>query len=186
MHDIKSKIRALIVDLSKSDFETFSYTVSNIFTLSESNIIEITKVLKNSVELGSAEYIYDDTTNKITITASLSSGDIIEVDYTYYKYSDEELYEYVRGALVWISTFAFHATDYELEDEEIYPTPDNRTLDLIALISAILINPDYTTYRLPNLTVVYDRRMPKDQKIQKIISRFKMGLGVNGLIEIDE
>ncbi|GAG02806.1 unnamed protein product, partial [marine sediment metagenome] len=38
LDNIRGKIRALISDLGKSDFETFTYTTSAIFTLSESNI----------------------------------------------------------------------------------------------------------------------------------------------------
>ena len=63
--NIKEKIRSLTEDLPKSNFETFEYGISSIFTLSESNIQSITKVLKNGSELGSGEYSYDSTTNKI-------------------------------------------------------------------------------------------------------------------------
>jgi hypothetical protein len=186
LDSIKTKIRALIEDWTKSDFETFEYSSGDqIFTLSESNIVTIAQVLKNGVTLGSGEYSYDSTTNKITIVTSLSSGDIIEVDYTYYKYSTTELTEYIRGALVWISIKAYCATDYELEDGEIYPTPDNKTTDLIALVASILIKPDWTEYRLPNLTVVYERRIPKDQKIERLITRFNAGIGVTDILEFD-
>ncbi len=180
---IYEKIRALITDLSKSDFETFSYTTSAIFTLSESNINPITKVLKNGTELGSGDYSYDSTTNKIEIIVSLIVEDIIEVDYTYYKYSDTELNEWIRASLVWISYYAFDETDYELESNEIFPTPSNTTNDLISLVSSILIKPDYTTYRLPTLTVSYPRTMSKDERIQKLITRFNHGMGVNGTLE---
>ena len=44
------------------------------------------------------------TTNKITVTASgLASTDKIEVDFTYNSYSDNELKEYIRAALTWMS-----------------------------------------------------------------------------------
>ena len=94
---LRTKIRSLVDDLEKSDFEVFEYITSKIFTLSEENIVNINKVLKNGLELGSADYSYDSTTNKIEITASLSQLDKIEVDYTYNKYSDTEIDGYIRS-----------------------------------------------------------------------------------------
>ena len=184
--EIRTKIRALITDLEKTDFEPFTYYTSNIFPLAEENINSITQVLLNGVELGTGEYSYDSDTNKITITVTgLSSQDTIEVNYKYNKYSDTELTEFVRSALVWISYFASSKRDFELEDGEIYPTPENREEDLIALIASILIKPDYTTYKLPTITVVYEGRQPKDQKIQKLLSRFTFGLGINDVLNFD-
>jgi len=182
---IRIKIRALIEDLAKSDFETFTYTNSSIFNLAESNIGSISKVLKNGVELGSGDYFYDSTTNKIEIIIALVQKDIIEVDYTFTRYSDTELTEYIRGSLVHISVFAYSMMDLEIEENTIQPTPDKKTTDLVALISSILIKPDYTRYSLPTMTVVYNGRLTKDQKIEKLISRFKMGLGVNKVITIN-
>lgn len=190
--EIRTKIRALVEDLSKSGFEVFSYTTSNIFTIAQTNIV-ISKVLKNGVELDVTEYTFDETTNKITVTPesgnALESGDIVEVDFTYYKYSDTELNGFVRASLVWISVFAYDNADYELEEESgtdyITPTPDNRTTDLIALISSILIKPDYTQYKLPNVTVIYNGKMPKEQRIEKLIGKFQMGLGVGDIIAFD-
>ena len=186
LETIRAKIRALVEDFLKSDFEIFEYTNSTIFTLAESNIISITKVLKNGSDLGSAEYSYDSTTNKIEILVSLIQEDKIEVDYTYYKYSDTELTGYATSALVWISIFAYESEiDYEVEEDYIYPTPDNKTLDLISLISSIIIKPDYSIYRLPNLTVRYPRTMTKEEKIEKLIMRFNSGLGVSDVLELD-
>lgn len=182
LETLRVKIRALITDLSKSGIETFTYTTSSIFTLAESNISTIDKVLKNNVELGTGDYSYDSTTNKLEITASLINNDVIEVDYTYYKYSDAELTEWIRASLTWLSIFDTTCEDYELENNDIYPTPDNQTLELIALIASILIKPNYSEYRLPNLTVRYPRTLSKEEKIEKLINRFTIGLGVNDIL----
>lgn len=185
LSSIRIKIRSLITDLSKKDFEPFTYKSGDkIFTLSESNINTITKVEKNGAELGSGQYSYDSTNNIVEVLIALSSGDIITVRYTYYKYSDTELAGFIRASLVWLSIFSYASeTDYELEEDDIVPTPDNKTTDLIALISAILIQPDYTEYRLPNITVVYEGKETKEKRIEKLIMRFKRGLGVFGIIE---
>lgn len=181
---LRIKIRSLVRDYpAKLDFETFTYTTSKIFTISEANIVSITKVLKNGAELGSGQYSYDSTTNKVEITTSLTSGDIVEVDYTYYKYSDTELDGYIRSALIWISVNSMADQDFELKTDTIEPTPTNREKDLIALVSSILIKPDYTEYRLPNLTVRYSTRLTKEKRIELLIQKFNLGIGVTDVLE---
>jgi len=185
LETLRTNIRALITDLSKSGVETFTYITSSIFDIAESNIITISKVLKNGSELGTGEYSFDSTTNKVTIIVSLTSNDIIEIDYTYYKYSDTELTEYIRASLVWMSIFDTSCKDYEIETDDIYPTPDNQTLDLTAIIASILIQPNWNEYRLPNLTVRYPRTLSKEEKIEKLINRFTIGIGVNDVLTFD-
>jgi len=187
LSNLRTKIRALIGDFGKNDFEAFEYAVSKIFTLSESNISSIIKVLKNGSELGSGQYSYDPDTNKIEITTSLIQGDVVEVDYSFSKYSDTELNGYITASLVWISIANCCDDDFELEEDinAIVPTPNNRELDLIAVIGAIIIKPNYTTYNLPNLRVSYPRNISKEDKIQKIIDKFKSGIGIIGVITFD-
>jgi len=180
---IRTKIRALVPDATKSDTETFTYESSAIFTLAESNIVTVSKVEKNGVELGSGTWDYDSSVNQVTISDSLSSGDVLVIYFTYTTYSDTELKEYVRASLVWMSSFGYQETVYELEENDINPTPDKITTDLIALVASILIKPDYSQYSLPNLTVKYPRTMTKEDRIIKLISRFKHGLGVNGILD---
>jgi len=181
LEEIRTKVRALIEDFSKKDFEVFEYTSVNIFTIAQSNIT-ITQVLLNGIV--TSDYTFDSTTNKITMTGSgIASTDKIEVDYTYNEYSDSEITEYVRAALVWISIFSYNEGDYEIEID-IYPTPSNETEDLISLIASILIKPDYSEKRLPNLTVKYPRTMTKEEVIEKLIIRFNRGLGVTDVITL--
>lgn len=186
LQTIINKFRGLVKDFETSDFETFTYNLSATFTLAESNITSITGVFKNGVELTSGEYSYDSTTNKITITPSsgddLVQNDIIEVNYIFNKYSDEEVKKYIQSALVHISINSFADDDYELEEDGIYPTPSNKNNDLISLISSILAKPDYTQYKLPNLTVRYPRTMTNDERIEKIVVKFQMGLGIANII----
>ena len=105
---IRQKIRALISDFSLTSSESFTYVTSAIFTVAESNI-SITAVTLNGV--ATALYTYSSTTGKITVSASLTAGDVIEVSYTYNKYSNSELDEYIRASLVWISIFSSAASD---------------------------------------------------------------------------
>jgi len=187
---IITKIRALIFDLAKPDTEAFTYESSDIFTIAESNVASITSVKKNGVALGTGEYSFNSTTNEVTLTLATGSeaeaNDIIEIKYTYYKYSDTELTGYITACLVWISNYSYGSTsDYELEEGEIFPTPNNKTTDLISLISSILIKPNYSEYRLPNVIVRYPRTVDKDDKIKKIITRFQESIGINDVLELD-
>lgn len=184
---ILKKVRALTKDFSKSDSESFVYENSKIFTLIENNIVSIIKVEKNGKTFGSGNWDFDSSTNQLEITGSLVSKDIIEVFYTYYKRSDTELKEFVRGALPYISIYSIESeTDYELENnDEIQPTPPNKTEDLIAIISAILINPEYSEYRLPTVTVRYPRTMDREERISKLINRFRYGIGVSDVLKWD-
>jgi len=185
------KIRALIGDLDKKGVEVFSYTVSPIFTLAQSNIT-ITQVLLNGAELASGQYSYSELTNKITLieesgSVDLTSGDIIEVDYTYNKYSDNEILDYVLSALVYISVHSDESMNWELDDEKSYvsPTPSSRESDLICLVASILIKPDYTQYKTSTVTVNYAGRMSKDDKIAKLVCKFSRSLGVNDTLKFD-
>jgi len=188
LDSIREKIRALVVDNEKSGFQTFLYATTSIFTIAQTNIT-IVKVLLNGSE--TTDYTFDVDTNKIEITASgLITSDVIEVDYTYTKYSDTELDGYILSALVFISVHCYDDKDYELEYESgnvgnIVPTPDNRTTDLIALVASILIKPGYSQYNLPNLKVVYPEKMTKEERIEKLISKFQTGLGANYVINFD-
>ena len=186
---IRTKIRALVVDNSKSGFQTFIYTTTAIFTIAQTSIT-IIKVLLNGQE--TTDYTFDAVTNKIEITASaLTTSDVIEVDYTYNKYSDTELDGYIRSALVFISVYS-HSDEfnYELEGEsagemEIVPTMDSHVGDIVAMVASILIKPGYSQYNLPNLKVVYPEKMTKEERIAKLITRFNEGIGLNAVIQFD-
>ena len=187
--ELRAKIRGLVEDFIKTDEESFTYeTGDKIFTLQESNVTNVSSVKVNGTELGSAEWSFDDDTSELTIddgTGVLSADDVVIAKYTFYKYTDSELKEYIRGALVWISVYGDDENDYEIETDDIYPTPDNKTEDLIALVASILIKPDYSEYRLPTVTIKYPRKMCKEEKIESLIQKFKIGLGVNSVLTID-
>lgn len=181
---IRTKIRALVSDFANSSEEAFIYTSSAIFTIAQENIT-ITQVTINGV--ATSGYTYSSTTNKITISASLTANDVILVSYTYYNYSSAELDEYIRAAIVWISIYSYDDMDYELESGDVIsPTPDNKLCDLISFIAAVLIKPDYNTYRTANQTVIYPRTLTKEQRIEKLISHYNQGLGISDTINFDD
>jgi hypothetical protein len=182
---LRKKIRSLVEDFLTSDTQVHTYINSNIFTMAENNIQSITSVLINGNPLESGEnYSYSPTTKKITFAGvSFSSGDQIEVGYTYYEYSDTELDGFIRASLIWLSIYDYTEGDFELEDTGIYPTLSNKEIDMVAIIASILIKPDCTSYKLEKVSVVYPNLLPKEERIQDLISQFKVGIGAVGVID---
>lgn len=193
--EIKQKIRAIVEDWNKTDSETFIYSTSAVFTITDSNVSSISSVTKNGTTLATNKYSFSTSTNAVTVTESLVSGDVIVITYIYNKYSDTELIEFIRASLVLISVYASSDFDYELVTVSgsggslsyyIYSTPDNRTADFISLIASIIIKPDYITYRLPNITVTYPRKKQKEERIKEEVQDYFRGLGVWTIIDFDE
>ena len=183
LSSLESKVRYLIGDNSTSAIpgDIFTYENSNVFTLTESNVENVIAVLVNDEELESGSWSYNSTTNKVTISSSLSSGDVVEIRYTYYpNYSSDEIKKYIQAALVHIS--ANNYKTFIVENETIYPEPDDREKNLIALITSILIEPNNKTIRLPDVSIAVPRDLPTDQKISRAIALFKKD--THGILDI--
>ena len=168
---LETLIRYILGDNEKSmsPGDIFTYENSATFTLTESNVNSIVDVLKNDVSLTSGEYSYDSATNKLTISASLVSGDVIEIQYLYYpNYSSTEIQNYVRAALVHLSVNNYYT--WEAVSGTIYPDPEPNERNLIALIAATLIYPDNKSYSLPDIRISVPQDLPLHIKIQKMIA----------------
>ncbi len=174
MNEIVAFVRILLGDISTSNNNSpdiFTYGSSSIFSLTESNVISITSVSINDAV--TTNYTFSTTTGKLTISASLASGNVVEVIYTYYpNYSTTEIENYIQSALVYLSVH--HYEDFMLEStDDIYPEPTTEENKLIALITATLIEPDNKSIKLPDLTINVPNDLPLDQKIGRIIAGFK-------------
>jgi hypothetical protein len=180
--NIESQVRYLIGDNStSSDPDVFTYSTSSVFTLTEDNPISVSTVTVNDVDIGDSNWSFSATTNKVTITSSLSSGDTVEITYTYYpNYSSTEVQNYIRAALIHIS--ANNYKDFKVEDSTIYPEPETREENLIAAITALLIEPDNKSYRLPDVSVSVPKDLPTHEKIRRTITVFKKN--VHGLFDV--
>lgn len=174
LSDLENKVRYLIGDnlTEMIPGDIFVYENSNVFTLTESNVSSVSTVLVNDSELGFGDWSYNSTTNKVTITVSLSVGDTVEIRYSYYpNYSSSEIQKYIQAALVYIS--ANNYKTFIVENNTIFPEPNDREKNLIALITSILIEPNNKTIRLPDVSIVAPRDLPTDQKISRAIALFK-------------
>jgi len=164
-----SKVRYLIGDISSTSKDIFTYGSSAVFTLSEENPIAITAVSVNDIESG-VTYTFDTDTNKVTITSSLTSGDTVTIDYTYYpNYSANEIEAAVRSSLVHLSVNNFYDFIVE-EDDAIYPEPDTRETNLIAMITSILLEPNNISYSLPDIKITSPDNLSTSDKIRRTIA----------------
>ena len=173
MDNLITKIRSLISDNLITVSDIFTYGSSKIFTLTEPNIGTITDVYRNDVTSG-VIHTYSSTSNKVTISSSLTSGDSIKIEYTAYQnYSDTEITAYIQAALIHLSINNYYNFEYDATMDDIYPTVEPKEENLIAIVTSLLINPDNRTIRLPDLTINLPNDLPTDQKISKTIARYK-------------
>lgn len=166
---ITTLVRYLLGDTAKSQVpgDIFTYDSSAVFTLSESNATAVTSVSVNDVSSG-VSYTYSSAKQTVTISSSLTSGDTIEIQYTYYpNYSDTEIQDYINAAIIHLSVNNFY--DYTISNSNIYPDPTPAEQRLIAIVTGLLIEPDNKTYRLPDLTINVPKDLPLHDKIRKAI-----------------
>jgi len=172
--DLTDKVRYLVGDYIESDSDIFTYNTSDIFTLSEDNIGTVSTLYVNDVDYGDSNWSY--ASGKVTLLSNsgISTGDTIEIAYTYYpNYSATSLENYTRASLVHIS--ANNYKDYIVEgtNSTLYPDPTEREKNLICLIASILIDPDNKSYNLPDVRVVVPKDLPTKDKISRTIALFK-------------
>jgi len=171
LSDVTTLVRYLIEDTSTNNLpgDIFVYANSAVFTLTESNVIEVTQVLVNDSSLGSGDYSYDVDDNSVQVVSSLSSGDTIEIQYSYYaNYSDSIIQNYIRSAVIHLSINNYY--NFEVVSTGIYPEPSTTEKNLIAMVASLLINPGNQSIRLPDITINVPNDLPTNTKIAKVIN----------------
>lgn len=172
---IRAKIRSVINQGSKAGFDPFTYESSDIFTLSEDNIISVTDVLVNDVSVGSGNWTYSTSTNKVTIASGVAiiAGDSVQINYTYYpNYSNNELDDFIQAAISYIAINNYQT--FEIDGDDINPEPTVAEENLIAVVAGILINPENKSFTVQELRVqVSTSSLSTQDKIAKIINSFK-------------
>jgi hypothetical protein len=188
MNTIITKLRDLVTDNYKYTPDIFEYKgISKIFTLTEANI-DVTSLAcyKNGTLWAPANYSYNVTTGKVTVTGTLASGDILEFVYNAYeKYSDTELKGYIRAAITYLATEKYGIFTAK-SDDIIFPTPTEAEENLIALIASIITNPPISSYRTPELSINFPGSSTKEEKIKLAIRQFKKTFGCFKYIKLDE
>jgi len=168
---LETLIRYILNDSEKSmtPGDIFTYQNSAIFTLTEPNVNSVSEVSRNGTPLNSGQYSYDIDTNKVTVSASLTSGDVIEIQYKYYpNYSSTEVQGYIQAALVHLSVNNYYT--WQIQSSVLYPDPEPNEQNLIALVASTLLYPDNKSYSLPDIRISVPKDLPLHLKIQKIIA----------------
>ncbi len=169
---VETLTRYILNDISKTGSDIFTYENSSVFTITESNTTDVLSVFKNDIELESGDWSYNSSNNKVTVSVSCTSGDTIEIQYTYYQnYSSNELQAYTRAAIVQISNNNYKT--WIIQNSSIYPDPEENEINLIATVTAILADPPQQSLRLPDITINFPNELNAYDKISKVISILK-------------
>lgn len=177
------KIRNMIHDNAQSTYETFTAGSGRTFTISQENASTVTSVTVNGTALATDKYTYTSATQTVTINSGyVSSTQIVVIYFTYYKYSDTELTEYVVSALSFldINKYSIH---FDKSSTDIFPYPTPKESNLIAYICYLLIEPSYSDYRVQGISVSYPKKLTKEEAINEAIKRFKRNEGTDVIIE---
>ena len=187
MTTIIIKLRDAIEDNYKYTTDSFEYITSKVFTLTESNIDSTSLVCyKNGTLWAATNYKYASTTGKVTVTGTLVAGNVLEFVYNAYsKYSDTELRGYIRAALGYLAIEKYK-TFVSRSDNIVYPTPTENEEYLIAFIASVLIKGAISSYKTPEITVNFNDKMSKEDKIRQAIRQFSKTYGILEYVELDE
>jgi len=191
-------IRGLIKDLSSSDGRnTFEYTSDTSFKLSENRISSSSIIVyQNGTVLPATEWSYNSDTNKVTISMvssgySLTSGDAIMITYSFYeKYSDTEITSYISSNLTrftqkrYKKRFYLSSSDEVLTDNGENPTRSEG--DVIAIITAIDIDPQNIDIRTRDFTISSTENQSKSDQINYVFNQFARGYISLDFLEIEE
>jgi hypothetical protein len=173
-------IRTDIEDFALSGNEVHEYISSKNFTLWEDKIdVNTLKVLVNGVD--TSDYTFNAVNLTITMTGSLTEGDVVQIMYTYYpNYSDSIIKKYIKVALsriaIWYGKnfeIVDGETSFTIEDQDLSATEaTNSEYMLVALVAAILIKPDWAQYKALDITINFKQDMSKETKIQTLINDY--------------
>lgn len=192
--NIITLLRGIIRDDLKTDGrDSFQYDTSASFQLSKDYVSSATiAVYKNGTLLTvTTQYTYNSTTNKVTIIASLTKGDDILIVYSYYdKYSDTELLSFIRANLVQFVSHKYDKYFYINDSDEIVtydginPTPQEA--NIIALVTAIDIDPKNITVKTRDFTITPEQSKSKSEQIDDVFASWMRSFGDIDFLEDED
>jgi hypothetical protein len=181
---INRLVRALLKDRLRTDGrDTYQFTGSANFTLTEDYPSSSTiKVYKNGTLLTTG-YSYNASTNIVTVTAILATNDIILITYSFYdKYSDTEITDYIESSLCYFNQYGYRKT-FKFNDArtEILTidgvNPTVKECYEIAIITSICIDPQNIEIRTKDFTVTAMEKESKSDLIGKAMTQFMTWYG---------
>lgn len=178
--DLIRIVRGNIGDTLLKKSDAFVYSTSAVFTLSEENPNAVLSATINDIALGTGETAtLDVTTGKVTIVAAISSGDVVSIQYNYYcQFSDTQILTAIENALTYISIHNIQDFYYNTSTYEITPYPTKKQMNLIALLAAIILRPNYISYKTSTVSVSYPGNKNKEDKIAETIQNYRRNIGV--------
>ena len=183
---LQSKIRSLIHDKGTVDNYVEVAGDGRVFTVPQENAYQVNSVLVEGVSIAN-RYTYDVGSQQVSIANGyVDSGDTVVINHNYYKYSNSELLEYIESVLSFLDTYDYGIHfDLSNDDTDIYPNVLPKEQNLIAILVMVLINPDWVTLRLPNVTKSRDKGKQKEDKVREIIAQAKRSkTGVSGVVQM--
>lgn len=196
--DIIVNVRGLIKDILNPDGrKVYIYSSDNKFLLPESFVDSSTiQVYQNGILLNEQDWSYSSTTNKVTISfittgMSLSSGDVIEIKFSYYaKYSDSELTSYIESTLVYFTQKRYKKLFY-MNSNDVIKTyngvnPTKAEEYIIALISAINIDPQNVAIKSKECSIGAVESKSKSEQIDAVFSNWLKNTGTISFVEDED
>ena len=185
-------IRGIIKDnLKTNGRDAFEFVTDTSFQLSKDYISSATiKVYKNGTLLTlTTHYTYNSSTNKITIITALVAGDDIIITYSYYeKYSDTEIQGYINSNLVWFTRRRYKKTFYMNASNEVVTlngmNPSEEEGNIIAIVTAIDIDPRNIRIRTPDFTIEPEETKSKTELIDDVFDQFLRSFGSFDFMEV--
>lgn len=192
--NIITLLRGIIRDDLKTDGrDSFQYDTSASFQLSKDYVSSATiAVYKNGTLLTvTTQYTYNSATNKVTILTTLVKNDDILIVYSYYdKYSDTELLSFIRANLVQFVSHKYDKYFYVNDSEEIVtydgvnPTPQEA--NIIALVTAIDIDPKNITVKTRDFTITPEQSKSKSEQIDDVFASWMRSFGDIDFLEDED
>lgn len=192
-------IRKIIKDPLKANTSSpdyFTFNLESEFPLSEDYVSASTiRVFKNGVEAADADWYYDVLTNRVVIDyvdsgEDLVKGDLIKILYSYYnKYSDSEIADYIENALSYFVQFRYKKLFYIDSSSTIIAAgdydPTVEELNLLATITAIIIDPQNIKVRTQEYSIEGNRKKSDQEQIAEVFTKFRRFVGSFTFIEDD-
>lgn len=191
-------IRGIIKDIQKTNGKNaFDYDSDSSFKLSEENASATgINVYQNTTLMSTDDWSYNSDTNEVTITpvtsgVSLTKNDNIIITFNYYdKYSDTEITSYIKANLARFTQKRYSKTFYMNDSNEVVNSsgenPTEKEGNVIALITAIDIDPQNVKIRTPDFTIDASESKSKSQQIDDILNQFMRNFGDVDFMELED
>lgn len=113
------------------------------------------------------------------------------VTFSYYsRYSDSEITEYIRGSLVYFTKRRYKKTFYLNSSNAVVAlngaNPTTEEGNIIAIVTAINIDPKNTTVRTPEFTISSVENKSRSEQINEVFDQFLRSYGTVSFLQTDE